>query len=139
MKFSTCMRAMNKKKQLLYRRNCSKRNIGINERHEYFAVVMWLFLYFAGWWGAFIKTTLSSLLSCWCEDCWSSPWDPPFSALTGPTAIKYIPFYVILIFSFSLKLNNLKYNLNEKFINIFSLHQFSINNFKNIFYPVSIM
>lgn len=91
---------MKRKKQLLYRRNCSKRNIGTNERSEYFAVVMRLFLYFAGWWGAFMKTTLSSLLSCRCEDRWSSPWDPPFSALMGPTAIKYM----LLLFQYFLSL-----------------------------------
>lgn len=51
---------MNRKKQLLYRRNCSNRNDGMNESSEYFAVVMWLFLYFAGCCGAFTNTILSS-------------------------------------------------------------------------------
>lgn len=80
----TCISAMNRKKQLLYRRNCSNRNRGMNVRNEYFAVVMWLFLYFAGWWGALTKITLSSPSLC-CVGGWSSPWEPPFSALIGPT------------------------------------------------------
>lgn len=37
-----CNKAMKRKKQLEYLRNCSKRNEGRKVYDEYFAVVMWL-------------------------------------------------------------------------------------------------